>query len=104
MKIAAQRNKFGAAMDMNEEDQLEAQLKEVQTKLEAVRAANREAALADVKAKIKKYGITRTEVASAFPVLRRASSPRKSPKLNADGTVPKRRGRKPKAEASLVSL
>lgn len=102
--IAAQRNKIGAAMDMNEEDKLEAQLKEVQAKLDAVRAANREAVLTDVKAKIKKYGITRTELASAFPVLRRSSASSSEPVLNADGTVRKRRGRKPKAEAGLVNL
>lgn len=90
-------------MDTSEEDKLEAQLKEVQEQLKAVRAANRDAAVADVKEKIKRYGITRTELASAFPVLRKPSSTRKSSKLNADGTAPKRRGRKPKAEAGQAS-
>lgn len=83
-------------MDMTEE-QLEAQLREVQEKLNAVRAANREAVLTEVKDKIRKYGLTRTELASAFPVLRkpRAST---APELNADGTVRKKRGRRSKAE------
>lgn len=83
-------------MDMTEEE-LEAQLREVQAKLDAVRAANREVVLAEVKDKIKKYGLTRTELATAFPVLRK---PRNStePELNADGTVRKKRGRRSKAE------
>lgn len=85
-------------MDKTEEE-LEAELLEVKAKLDAVRAANREAVLADVKAKIKKYSITRTELATAFPVLRRSSTTSSEPVLNADGTVRKKRGRKPKQQA-----
>lgn len=83
-------------MDMTEE-QLEAQLREVQEKLNAVRAANRDAVLTEVKDKIKKYGLTRTELASAFPVLRKPGTSA-APELNADGTVRKKRGRRSKAE------
>jgi len=80
------------------EDELEAQLREVQAKLDLVRAANREAAIAEVKDKIRKYSITRTELAAAFPVLRRSSSSTE-PALNKDGSVRKRRGRRPKQQA-----
>ncbi len=82
-------------MDKTEEE-LEAELLDVKAKLDAVRAANREAVIADVKAKVKKYGITRTELASAFPMLRRSSKSSRKPALNADGTERKKRGRKPK--------
>lgn len=82
-------------MDKTEEE-LEAELLDVKAKLDAVRAANREAVIADVKAKVKKYGITRTELASAFPMLRRSSKSSSKTKLNADGTERKKRGRKPK--------
>lgn len=82
-------------MDKTEEE-LEAELLDVKAKLDAVRAANREAVVADVKAKVKKYGITRTELASAFPMLRRSSKSSNEVYLNDDGTVRKKRGRKPK--------
>lgn len=80
---------------LRKEQDLEAQMQALRQQLEAVRAANRDAAVADVKAKIKRYAITRTELASSFPVLRK---PRSSadPALNADGSVRKKRGRKPK--------
>ena len=82
---------------LRKEQELEAQMQALQEQLDAVRAANREAVVADVKAKIKRYAITRTELATAFPVLRK---PRTSaePTLNADGTVRKKRGRKPKQQ------
>lgn len=87
-------------MDMTEE-QLETQLREVQEKLNAVRAANRDAVLIEVKDKIKKYALTRTELASAFPVLRkpRTSSAKSA---NANGSVPKKRGRRSKAEIAAA--
>lgn len=81
----------------NTEEELEAQLREVQAKLEAVRAANREAVLTEVKDKIRKYGLTRTELATAFPVLRKPRTG-SAPALNADGTARKKRGRRSKAE------
>lgn len=82
---------------LRKEQELEAQMQALQAQLAEIRAANRDAAIADVKAKIKRYAITRTEVAAAFPVLRkpRASA---APTLNADGTVRKKRGRKPKQQ------
>lgn len=100
MTIAAQRNNAGAGMDKTEEE-LEAELLEVKAKLDAVRAANREAVLADVKAKIKKYSITRTELATAFPVLRKTKDTTVELVLNADGTIRKKRGRKPKQQMQL---
>lgn len=83
------------------EEELETELLEVQSKLDALRAANRTAVLADVKVKIKKYNITRTELATAFPVLRRSSAASNEPMLNANGTVRKKRGRKPKQQEQL---
>ncbi|MFN3294230.1 MAG: hypothetical protein ACK4S2_13620 [Gemmobacter sp.] len=82
------------------EEELEAQLREIQARLEAVRAANREAVLADVKAKIRKYAITRSELASVLPAAPRASAA--APILNADGTPRKKRGRKSKAEIEAM--
>lgn len=82
----------------HKEQELEAQMQALQEELDAVRAANRDAAVADVKAKIKRYAITRTELVTAFPVLRKASTGTRS-KLNADGSAPKKRGRKPKQQA-----
>lgn len=82
------------------EEELETQLREIQARLQAVRAANREAVLADVKAKIRKYAITRTELASVLPASPRA--PVAAPVLNADGTPRKKRGRKSKAEIEAM--
>lgn len=87
-------------MDKTEEE-LEAELLEVKAKLDAVRAANREAVLADVKAKIKKYSITRTELATAFPVLRRPSKTIREETAGAS-TIKKRRGRPRKAKTDDV--
>ena len=56
---------------------------------------------ADVKAKIKKYSITRTELATAFPVLRKTKDTPVELVLNADGTIRKKRGRKPKQQMQL---
>lgn len=82
---------------LRKEQELEAQMQALKDELAAVRAANRDAAVADVKAKIKRYAITRTELASSFPVLRKPRSSAE-PTLNADGSVRKKRGRKPKQQ------
>lgn len=82
---------------LRKEQELEAQMAALQQELATVRAANRTAMVADVKEKIKRYGITRTELASAFPVLRR-SKKSTEPKLNADGSVRKKRARRSKQE------
>lgn len=82
---------------LRKEQELEAQMQALKDELAAVRAANRNAAVADVKAKIKRYAITRTELASSFPVLRKPRSSAE-PTLNADGSVRKKRGRKPKQQ------
>ncbi|PTE14439.1 H-NS histone family protein [Phaeovulum veldkampii] len=82
---------------LRKEQELEAQMQALKNELAAVRAANRDAAVADVKAKIKRYAITRTELASSFPVLRKPRSSAE-PTLNADGSVRKKRGRKPKQQ------
>lgn len=81
---------------LQKELELEAQMKAIATELEQLRAANRDVALADVREKIKRYKLTRTELASSFPVLRQPRSAQ--PTLNADGTVRKKRGRKPKSQ------
>ena len=75
---------------------LEAQMQAIAAELEQLRAVNRDAAVEDVKGKIKRYKITRTELATAFPVLRQPRAPQ--PATNADGTQPKKRGRKPKSQ------
>ncbi|NRP25219.1 hypothetical protein XMM379_001913 [Aliiroseovarius sp. xm-m-379] len=82
---------------LRKEQELEAQMQALKDELAAVRAANRDAVVADVKAKIKRYAITRTELATAFPVLRKPRASTRS-KVNADGTIPKKRGRKPKQQ------
>lgn len=82
---------------LRKEQELEAQMQVIKDKLTTIRAANRDAVVADVKAKIKRYAITRTELVTAFPVLRKASTGARS-KLKADGTASKRRGRKPKQQ------
>lgn len=82
---------------LRKEHELEAQMAALAAELDKLRAANRDAALADVRAKIKRYSITRTELAASFPVLRRPRSSTE-PALNKDGTVRKKRGRKPKSQ------
>ncbi len=75
---------------------LEAQMRALAAELDQLRATNRDTALADVREQIKRYKLTRTELASSFPVLRKSKSTK--PKLNADGSVPKKRGRKLKSQ------
>lgn len=87
---------------LRKEQELEAQMQALQEQLDAVRAANRDAAVADVKAKIKRYAITRTELATAFPVLRRSSNT----VLDASGgavQTKKRRGRPRKVKTENVT-
>lgn len=87
-----------AADSLQKELELEAQMKALAAELEQLRAANRDAALADVRDKIKRYKITRTELATSFPVLRQPRTSAAQPTLNADGSVRKKRGRKPKSQ------
>lgn len=82
---------------LRKEQELEEQMAALQQELATVRAENRTVVVADVKAKIKRYGITRSELASAFTV-RRRSSKSTEPKLNADGSVRKKRGRRTKQQ------
>lgn len=83
---------------LQKELELEAQMKAIAAELEQLRAANRDVALADVREKIKRYKITRTELAASFPVLRQPRTSAAQPTLNADGTPRKKRGRKPKSQ------
>ena len=84
------------ADSLQKELALEAQMQAIAAELEQLRAANRTAVLADVREKIKRYKLTRTELASSFPVLRQ---PRVAePAQNADGTPRKKRGPKPKSQ------
>jgi hypothetical protein len=92
----AQDNSTDDSLD--KELALEAQMRAIAAELEQLRSVNREAALSDVRTKIKRYKITRTELASSFPVLRKSSVSSAPPKLNADGSVPKKRGRKLKSQ------
>lgn len=78
---------------LQKEVELETQMLALQKQLADLRAANRADVVADVKAKIKRYAITKTELATAFPVLRRS-------KADLAATTPKKRGRKPKVQAS----
>ena len=68
-------------------------LRDVEAELEAVRAESRVRVLAEVQAKVRKYKITRTELAPFFPQIRQP----KSAPVATDGTQPKRRGRPKKA-------
>lgn len=87
---------------LRKEQELEAQMQALKEQLAEIRAANRDAAIADVKAKIKRYAITRTELATAFPVLRRSSNTIQD---EGTGTVQtkKRRGRPRKAKTENVT-
>jgi len=64
-----------------------------QAALDELRKANRKTVLAEVGAQIRKYKITRTELAAYFPQLRKP----KSASAAADSTQAKRRGRPKKA-------
>lgn len=64
-----------------------------QAALDELRKANRVTVLAEVGAQIRKYKITRTELAAYFPQLRKT----KSASATADNTQAKRRGRPKKA-------
>lgn len=87
-----------ATDSLDKELAIEEQIRVLAAELDQLRAVNRDTALADVREKIKRYKITRTELASSFPVLRQPSVSASPTKLNADGSIPKKRGRKPKSE------
>lgn len=64
-----------------------------QAALDELRKANRKTVLVEIGTQIRKYKITRTELATYFPQLRKP----KSASATADSTQAKRRGRPKKA-------
>ena len=86
------------------DDELEAQIVAAQQLIEAAQrekearlALNREKVLAEVQANVRKYKITRTELAPYFPQIRKSKSP--STDTNS-GTQAKRRGRPKKVRTA----
>jgi hypothetical protein len=84
------------------EEELEARRKaalealaELDAEIEAMRAESRAQALAEVQANVRKYKITRTELAPYFPQIRKSKS---TVALATDGTQSKRRGRPKKVK------
>lgn len=69
-------------------------LKEVEAELDAVRTESRVKVLAEVQASVRKYKITRTELAPFFPQIRTP----KTASVAVDGTQPKKRGRPRKVQ------
>lgn len=78
---------------LQKEVELETQMLALQKQLADLRAANRADVVADVKAKIKRYAISKTELAAAFPVLRRS-------KADLAAATTTKRTRKPKVQVS----
>jgi hypothetical protein len=94
-------------MTNTKEAELEAQvaaaqvaLAAAQAQLEAERTASRATVLAEVRANVRKYKITRTELASSFPLLRKSKS---APAASVSKTGKTRgRPRKVKAETGAT--
>jgi hypothetical protein len=68
-----------------------------QAKLEAMRDASRAAVLAEVRANVRKYKITRTELTPYFPQLRKSKSSSTAKATAAVSKTGKPRGRPKKA-------
>ena len=84
------------------EEELEAKRKaalealaELDAEIEAMRAESRAQALAEVQANVRKYKITRTELAPYFPLLRKSKA---AATVATDGALGKRRGRPKKVK------
>lgn len=84
------------------DDELDAQIAAAEQLIETARKEkearlilNREKVLAEVQANVRKYKITRTELAPYFPLLRRSKS---AATVATDGALGKRRGRPKKVK------
>ncbi len=56
---------------MNKLDELQKKKEELEAEIQKIIAAEREKVVAEVRKLIKQYSITRTEVSSAFPPIKR---------------------------------